>query len=100
MKVLNYNFAGPHTTVENLLNRSGVYLIVDQQKTNNVLVDVGESSEVKNRIENHDRKSCWNQNCVGKLTAYVLYTPGVGQLGRISIEKKIRDGFNPLCGKQ
>jgi hypothetical protein len=62
------------------------------------LVDVGESAEVKSRIENHDRKDCWPKYCTGTLTASVLYTPNLHQAGRRKIEQAIRDQYQPPCG--
>jgi len=55
----NYSFEGPYSNVGYLQNRSGVYVILS---ASNHVVDVGESATVKDRIENHDRKFCWQRH--------------------------------------
>lgn len=37
------------------------------------LVDVGESSQIRTRVENHDRKECWKQHYLGVLKYTVSY---------------------------
>jgi len=93
-----YTFEGPYTDTANLQDRSGVYTIHDHRNGSYHLVDVGESAQVKSRVENHDRKPCWVGNKQGILTASVLYTPNAQQAGRMAIEQEIRRQFNPPCG--
>lgn len=93
-----YTFEGPYTNTSELRENSGVYAIHCLRENAYFLVDVGESSAVKTRVENHDRKDCWTRNCNGILTVSVLYTPGQQQAGRMVIEKDIRSRFNPVCG--
>ena len=93
-----YIFEGPYTDTARLEDRSGVYAILDHRNGTNHLVDVGESAQVKTRVDNHDRKPCWNGNKKGVLTVSVLYTPNAQQAGRMAIEQEIRKQFNPPCG--
>jgi hypothetical protein len=93
-----YTFEGPYSSTIYLEDKAGVYVILDTRTTGNVVVDVGESAAVKSRIDNHDRTSCWNRNSLGTLKVAVLYTPGMGQEGRMRIEQEIREQFNPVCG--
>jgi len=95
-----YTFEGPHTLPSSLANRAGVYAIMAQTSTNNYkVVDVGESATVRQRVENHDRTDCWRRNSTPYGPRYaVLYTPGVQQPGRVKIEQRIRNTYNPPCG--
>ena len=69
-----YNFEGPYSYTSSLKDKSGVYAILCERNGNLDLIDVGESSEVRARVENHDRKDCWERNCNGiiKYTAYYI----------------------------
>lgn len=98
IKVGNYSFEGPYTSTDNLENRSGVYAIHCKVGDKYYLIDIGESSEVKTRIENHDRKDCWSINCNGTLTVSVYYTPNLQQPGRKLVEQELRDLYKPVCG--
>jgi len=96
---LIYNFEGPYDDTDDLQDRSGVYVIVCEENSENIPIDVGESSKVKSRIESHDRKECWIQNCEGDLVVYVYYTPNQTKKSRMEIEQDIREKYNFPCGK-
>lgn len=95
-----YPFEGPFNSTEHLENKSGVYVILCSIAGNNYVIDIGESSEVKNRIENHDRSDCWDKQCNGLLFVCVYYTPNQQQAGRKIIEQELRRIYNPPCGEQ
>jgi len=63
IKIGKYYFDGPYTSTDSLENRSGVYVVLCENNSNYGPVDCGESATVKSRIENHERKNCWNRNC-------------------------------------
>ena len=94
-----FSFDGPYTSTDSLQDKAGIYAIHCYKDGKYYLVDVGESATVKSRVENHERKPCWQRNCTGTLTASVYYTPNLHQQGRIQIEQEIRDQFDPPCGK-
>ena len=52
-----YTAEGPYTSTESLEDRSGVYIILTRAKSTDkwTVIDVGESHELKTRVENHDR---------------------------------------------
>lgn len=58
----HYNFEGAWTDPNNLEAKSGVYVIWCKVGDNWTVLDVGESSDVKNRVLAHDRKSMANFN--------------------------------------
>ena len=60
MKVLLMRFCASMRTSD-LRNESGVYAILGRRTIHHLWtpVDIGESEDVKKRVENHDRKNCW-----------------------------------------
>lgn len=62
------------------------------------LLDIGESSQMKKGIEEHDRKE-WEKNAQGEIDYSVYYTPDLKKAGRKEIEAEIRATFRPPCGK-
>jgi len=96
----SYEFEGPYLSTDKLQNRSGVYAIHCKDSEQYLLIDIGESEDVKERVKNHDRKDCWTKNCKGTLTVSVLYTPNLKQEGRKEIEQELRDDYNPPCGER
>lgn len=92
----------PRTDTHSLLDASGVYIILTRQKANSqwTVVDIGESGEVKTRVENHDREPCWESHNQGTLAVAVIYKPNQQQAGRKLIEQELRTQFNPLCGER
>jgi hypothetical protein len=88
------------TSTSSLENKGGVYAILDLRSDDRYYpIDVGESAEVKDRVENHDRKPCWNRNIRGSIRYGVHYTPGKSAEARRKIEAEIRDKYDPPCGK-
>jgi hypothetical protein len=52
-----YPFTGPIASIDKLKERSGGYTIVCKEDREYFLIDVGESSKLRTRIENHDKKN-------------------------------------------
>ncbi len=99
IEIAGYNFEGPFSNTSLLENRSGVYAIIGNNGQGNFLVDLGESAEVKNRVDNHDRKDCWKRKSL-RINIAVKYTPNLAQSGRMQIEQFIRSKFSGLCGER
>jgi len=97
IKLGKYSFAGPITQSDNIRDKSGVYAILCNVDSEYFLIDVGESSRLRTRIETHDKKDCWIKNCTGQLLIYVHYTPFLKQQSRIHIEHELRELFHPGC---
>ena len=97
IKLGKYSFTGPLESIDKINDRSGMYAIVCKVGNEDFLLDVGESSKLRTRIENHDKKECWTKHCNGKLTVFVHYTPFLKQQKRISIEQELRELFQPGC---
>ena len=96
-----YSFEGPYTDTVYLKDEPGVYVILDQRSDSLwYALDVGESTQVKTRIENHDRKECWDSNQLGTRGYAVLYTPGWTDDQRRTLEQEVREKLSPPCGEQ
>jgi hypothetical protein len=96
-----YSFDGPYTNTNYLSESSGVYLILSKNLNGEyVTVDIGESANVKQRVEYHDRVDCWQNNSNSQLYVAVLYTPNEQQAGRMEIEQDIRCSYDFPCGKK
>ena len=90
-----HSFEGPYFNTSNLYYRSGVYVVVCGTPAN--VIDVGESANVRERVENHDRQTCWSRKCAGTLKYGAHYVQGEQQRKRV--EQSIRKQYNPPCGE-
>lgn len=97
-----YPFLGPYSSTAALENRSGVYAILTPTQNGRYKVlDVGESHAVRERVESHERTSCWQRNATRRGIRYAAYyTPHLQQPGRKKIEEKIREKYDPPCGER
>ena len=93
-----YNFDGPFFNVQSLENRTGIYVILDDRPSGLTILDVGESTEIRNRIENHDRSFCWRRCATHRICVAVLYTTGWTTEHRLNLERRIRSKYRPTCG--
>jgi hypothetical protein len=93
-----YTFHGPFSYTGSIADASGVYAIIDSSINGSYLLDVGESGNVKTRLESHDRRPCWNAKRRGNIQYAVCYTPYQQQPGRMAVEQDIRANFSGLCG--
>lgn len=98
IKIGKYTFEGPYSTTDLLEDMSGIYAIIDEGSDSSTLIDVGESSTLKSRVENHDRSDCWKSNSTGNVKVAALYTPNQHQSGRMLIEQELRNQYSPVCG--
>lgn len=100
IKIGEYTFEGPYTTIDDLEDRSGIYAILDRRSDGYHVIDIGEAGGVKSRVETHDRRGCWQRSSSGTLSVSLLYTPHLQQPGRREIEQDIRGQFAPPCGER
>ena len=101
VEIGGYTFSGWWNNVSTLDEKSGVYAIGCEKDGKVKVLDVGESGNVQDRVEQHDRKDCWNKNCKSGTLKYAQHlTPNKQQAGRKEIEQDIRDKVNVPCGKE
>lgn len=98
--ICNYTFDGPFQNTDPLKDNGGIYVILDKQSDGWHVIDVGESGQIKSRIDCHDRSEGWKRYSTGNLGVAVLYTPGWSKEQRCSLESKIRQQYNPPCGER
>lgn len=101
INICGYTFEGPYTNTNYLRDASGIYVILDKRGDGKwYVLDVGESGQIKTRIDNHDRKNDWTRSSSGTLGAAILYTSGWSDQQRRNLESEIRDAYNPPCGER
>jgi hypothetical protein len=94
-----YRFEGPVYNKASLKDAAGVYVILDDQGRQGIFVlDVGESEQVRSRIEDHDRELCWLRNRRGRVCYAALYMPRSTKSQRQAVEEEVRRQFAPACG--
>ncbi len=98
IQVGDYNFEGPFANTTSLRHAAGVYVILCAGQSKYTVVDVGESADIRSRLENHDRKDCWTRNCSTQLFVAALYTSGFNEPQRRAIESGLRSQYRPACG--
>lgn len=95
-----YYFNGPFSTTGELEDKSGVYAILCRKDDELHFVDLGESSEVRTRVEDHDRKDCWEENCNRNLRYAVYYIEHGKKPSRVEVEQDIRGKYHIPCGEK
>lgn len=79
MEIGGYEFKGPFTDVTGIpRDVSGVYVVlclVDGEP--HCSLDVGASSQVGERLREHDRETCWQENVHGEIAYCYKITSGV-----------------------
>jgi hypothetical protein len=93
---LETTFNGPFTSTVHLSDESGVYAVSTLLRDGtHYILDIGESHEVRTRLENHDRASQWQANILNGLFYSTFYC---SEQDRMMLEGHLRDFFNPPCG--
>jgi len=97
IQIAGYQADGPFGNTQPLEHQSGVYVILgrNDQYSNWSVVDVGESQNVRDRVENHDRKPCWRGQGYAEFGVAAIYAD---HANRMVIERQLRTQFNPPCG--
>ncbi len=100
ISISGYSFEGPYATTGHLKDNAGLYVILTRggSASSWTVLDVGETGQVKSRLETHERGPCWNRHNQGTLAAAVLYTPRWTDDQRRTLETKLRDSYAPVCG--
>lgn len=93
--IVGYNFDGPYVIGTEIINRAGIYAILN---ISNRIVDIGQSGETGTRLANHDRKYCWDRNGGNKFAILWLPSTQYSKEDREKIELHIRCSTNPPCG--
>ena len=89
-------FDGPFEFYSDLRNLAGVYAIVADGLTGQRVVDVGESDNVRVRINAHEREDCWKKACRDSYRVATLYMPRSATRQRRNIETLIRKEYGTI----
>lgn len=96
MNLSGYQFTGPYNVDLSFKRDFGaVYVIVDDQPK---ILDIGQTKNINDRVQYHDRRPCWDQNKTGSLRLYVHINSS--EQARIQIESYLRSRHNPVCGEK
>lgn len=90
-----HHFNGPHPNANVLPGRSGVYIITQLVNGIHEVIDVGESSNIAERIPGHDRMYQWEQVALNGFHVWTLFA---NETDRMLIERAHRLAYNPVCG--
>ena len=63
------------------------------------VLDVGQTGELGSRIDNHDRRTCWQRNCASK-NIWVCVRSMPNRDDRLRVEREIRNQYDPPCGER
>ena len=96
IKIGNYTFDGPYKNATTLKDKSGIYAILFLNGVKINILDIGESSMLKTRIDGHFKDSNLHQQCKGFLMVAVCYTPKIQQAGRRLIQEELKLLLKPL----
>jgi hypothetical protein len=100
IQIKDYSFEGIYSLPSHLEEEPGVFVVICQKYEKNEIVDIGESDNVKSRVENNERSNCWRRNCESSLAYAVLYTSDLTEKERRDIVYELRDEYNPVCGRE
>ena len=94
----SYSFDGPFSSFADLQRRSGVYAILGPNGSGGrKIVDIGESGDLRTRVESHDREDCWNRQTSRNWSVAAYYCD---EPTRMRIETALRKQYDPPCGKR
>ena len=95
-------FQGPFSGLSDIADEPGVYVVVCPESGGSVLlVDVGQSANLRTTLKNHERKDCWARVCAAHAQAPefgILYTRRISENYRRAVEQEIRNQYQPPCG--
>ena len=94
----DYHFEGAYTDPNKLQTSAGVYVIWCKDGEMWTKLDVGESDNVRDRVNNHERADCWIENCSGTIYYSATYISDPEE--RSNLEQKIRDSEKVACGER
>ncbi len=96
--IRGHHFEGTFGSPSSLKKQSGVYAILGWDSAMNKweVIDIGESEDLRHRVENHNREICWLRQPYTILNCAAYYC---NETRRMSIEKELRQEYQPPCGE-
>ena len=94
----SFMFDGPTDNLESLQVSAGVYVVMRKLANGRMgIIDVGSSSNVRERLKTHDRIACW-QN-YSPVTGIFFGAWYCDQQDMKMVEGWLRGYYQPPCGK-
>lgn len=93
----NYLFTGPFTSIDQIENKSGIFMVFCGNIKGFIIVDISEANNIKTAIEDNMKKQKWEKFCYGGellFGCYYLEEKSKGE--REIINNKIRKKYRPL----
>jgi|GEM_PF-1928913 len=88
---------GPFTSNSQLMGTSGVYVITTlNERGQHVVIDAGESGDIRARVSSHDRTQQWRDNANNGI--FFAWTHYCNEATRMALESAIRLAYSPVCG--
>lgn len=91
-------------TEADFIDQAAIYVILCVgEKGKWRVLDVGQSGELGTRIESHDRRDCWEEECAtGNIWVCVYPMPSkrYSKQDRLNLEAALRRQYDPPCGKR
>lgn len=101
IKIANYEFDGPYQSLDKIKNQPGLYAIILQTEKNNFLLDLGESENIKSKIESHERKNLWEKYATqGNLVYSTCYVEDDNKKEREKIIDEINKVYRTPFNKE
>jgi hypothetical protein len=104
LKIGSYPFACYPLANASFINIAAVYVILCVGQTGSwTVLDVGQSGELGERIDNHSRKDSWFQHCANKNIWVCVYPAPISQYTkeqRVALEASLRAMYKPPCGER
>jgi hypothetical protein len=100
IRISQWDFEGPYANTTPITSHSGVYAVLTRRLRSGgdySIVDIGESRNLRNRLDDHDRRDCWVQNSAGELAYAVYYCD---EAARMNIERRLRGTYRLPCGER
>lgn len=89
-----YQFEGAYISSDFLEPVAGIYVVWCKSENNWSVLDVAESTDVKESVIAGEKANLWAKKCKGKVHYTVIYAPNLQDAGRKQIEQKLRDLTN------
>lgn len=104
LKIGGYDFTSYPLREVGSVNVAAIYVIIGVQENGSFkYLDVGQSGELGERLDNHPRQDCWRRHCpYENLWVCVYQTPSAqfSKEQRLALEKKLRTELSPPCGER
>jgi hypothetical protein len=106
IKIGEYNFFGPYLLLDfEGIDRAAIYAILCKNEISGKyqVIYIGQSGEFGKRLDRHEKRKCWEENCrIKNLYVAVFYTPTdqYSKEERLRIENELINFYEPVCNEK